>query len=371
MRSFCMLTASVIDIQNICGVLAAHDASDNPYRRLVSLALGAPVLLHTMLSVATAYMYKQGALSTVNLTVMRQERALSSLRASVAKIVENVCGSPGAEVEAALAAILLQIFYSAITGSIDMDIHFSSAFFLMKESGNLRSSGTGYFNRILVHRFAVIDVARAIYRRARPMAGSDFWLYRGRAQEDSTKPSFSAMSGYPVTVLSFLVRIANLSCDVLEQPNSSHAVRDAMVLETEMNIWFAQEADHLDDLGCSFYWMSQLLLHRRVFGERTRSGRVQIIIRNIFRLVDNMPVGSGPDSSIFLPFNIAAREAVEESDRAWVRNRSRSLYTAYPVDASNYCMNLTEALWQQLDRRGPTLEQDILQCEGQHLCFAF
>ncbi|KAL2204288.1 hypothetical protein CC79DRAFT_1128869 [Sarocladium strictum] len=358
-------------IQNICGLLAAHDATDNPYRRLVSLALGAPVLLHTMLSVATAYMYKQGTLSTIDLTVMRQERALSSLRTSVAKILENVCGTPGPEVEAALAAILLQIFHSAITGSIDMDIHISSAFFLMKESGSLRSSGTSYFTRILAHRFAVIDIARALYRRTRPLAGADFWLYRGTAQEETTKPLFSSMSGYPIAVLSFLVRVANLSCDIVDRLDSFQTVREAMTLESEMNIWFAREAEHLDDLGCCFYWMSQLLLHRRVFREATRSVRIQIIIRNVFRLIDNMPIGSGPDSSVFLPFNIAAREAVDESDRAWVRDRSKSLYAVYPVDASSYCMDSTEAVWQRLDQGGVTIEEDLLRCEMQHLCFAF
>jgi hypothetical protein len=65
--------------------------------------------------------------------------------------------------------------------------------------------------------------------------------------------------------------------------------------------------------------------------------------------MDRLSTGCGPDSSLPQPFYLAAREAVTPSDRAWVRQKHRSMTEYYREQQRNMAMRLTERVWEITD----------------------
>ncbi|KAK5050878.1 hypothetical protein LTR84_003437 [Exophiala bonariae] len=361
--------------ERISRILPAHDAPDNPYRRLTAIAIHAPVLLHTVISIATAFMHNHGGLATYELTATRQARALSSLRQTLSKALNGKGESRLIVTEAIVFAILLQIFYLALTGGMEIEPHFASATYFLRVLGYLPKPPTGFLGRALVQRYAMIDVARAIYRRTRPLSEADFWFYHTGHDLDQTQSSFKIMTGCPHAVLVFLVQVTNLAASTLEQPETPENTAKAIELEADMHIYRRSQPSALNDpLSEAFYWTAHLLLQRRVYLEHPRSRRVQFTRNKIFELVQSMALGYGPDSSVFLPLNISGREAMTLSDREWIRTRARDLTHIYGIRTNEHCMKLMEQIWACVDAGwsdDSTLERELLEIEAQSQCFVF
>lgn len=363
------------DTERISRIIPAHDAPGNPYRRLTAIAIHTPVLLHTVISVATAFLHNHGGLATSELTLTRQARALSSLRQILGTGLDGEDESRRIVTEAVAFAILLQIFYLALTGGTDIEPHFASATYLLRTLGYLLRPPDGFLGRALVQRFAMIDVARAIYRRRRPLPETDFWFYRACDDMDQTQPSFKTMTGCPHAILVFLVQVTDLAVSTQEWPDSPETMERAFELEADMHIYRRSQPSALDDaLSEAFYWTAHLLLQRRVYRESPRSRRVQLTRGKIFQLVESMTLGHGPDSSVFLPLNIAGREALTQSDRQWVRVRARDLSHTYGIRTNEHCMALMEEIWACVDAGWSDdagIERSLLEIEARNQCFVF
>ena len=320
-------------------------------------------------------MHNHGGLATSELTVARQARALSSLRQTLSTTLGDEGESNRIVAEAVAFAILLQIFYLALTGGTEIEPHFASATYLLRTMGYLLAPPAGFLGRALVQRFAMIDVARAIYRRTRPLLEADFWFYRAGDNYHQAQPSFRAMTGCPYEILIFLVQVTDLAASTQEQSQSLEDLDEAMRLEADMHIYRSSWPSALNDtLSEAFYWTAHLLLQRRVFCEPPRSRRVQFTRAKIFQLIKSMTLGYGPDSSVFLPLNIAGREALTQSDRQWVRTWAHGLSLTYGIRTNEHCMTLMEEIWTCVDAGGSddsALEHSLLAIEARSQCFVF
>jgi hypothetical protein len=220
--------------------------------------------------------------------------------------------------------------------------------------------------RMAVQRFAMVDVMLAIARQRRPYAPGNFILHQpDAARWDGTEPSFHEMTGCPQPLMCFLVRIAHLACDVEDRLEQQALISDllgqAHRLENDLRSWGShytgitsgltecEQRPPLDILTECYYWTAHLLLARRVFRDPTRCRRVQHLTQTCFDLMDRLSTGCGPDSSLPQPFYLAAREAVTPSDRAWVRQKHRSMTEYYREQQRNMAMRLTERVWEITD----------------------
>ncbi|EMT73670.1 hypothetical protein FOC4_g10002162 [Fusarium odoratissimum] len=229
----------------------------------------------------------------------------------------------------------------------------------------------GFYSRFLVQRFAMIDVIMSLLRRRKPLAPEYFILYQQHEEADVCGPSFRELTGCPQPVLSFLARISTLATDV--ELENDVRLAEAYQLETTMRDWgsrkypmplniaarsnsplfghgTASQDDHLSTLNACFYWMAHLLLARRVFLDPTASSRVQLYRKHLFALIDRLPPGCGPDSSLPIPFYMAAREAIVPLDREWVRHKHAEMIAIYPDRSRELMMSLTEDIWSMSDR---------------------
>ncbi|KAF5708796.1 transcriptional regulatory protein pro-1 [Fusarium mundagurra] len=222
-----------------------------------------------------------------------------------------------------------------------------------------------------LQRFAMIDVIMSLLRRREPLAPASFILYQQHEEAGVSGPSFRELTGCPQPVLSFLAKISILATDV-ELKNDAR-LAEAYQLETTMRNWGSRkypmplniaarsnsslsghgtvsQDDHLSTLNACFYWMAHLLLARRVFMDPTASSRVQLYRKHLFFLIDRLPPGCGPDSSLPIPFYMAAREAILPLDREWVRQKHAEMLAIYPDRSRELMMSLTEDIWSMSDR---------------------
>lgn len=272
--------------------------------------------------------------------------------------------------EVTLAAYLMHIVTEVMSGSQTAETFLQNAYQLMVELGYIESMPKSYYARLLVHRFAIIDVVLAFLRRRKPIAPMSFVLYQQDEDMDKNEPSFRELTGCPQPVLAHLARISHLAYGIAAyQGDASSHLAEAYQLETEMRIWgqrypvpFAPGADQahaqispaddrkdLDTLSECFYWTAQLLLARRVFLDPTSSPRVQFLRRHLFNLMDRLPAGCGPDSSLPFPFYMAAREAMTSEDRDWVRTKHVEMINVYRDRSREIMMGLTEEIWSKAD----------------------
>lgn len=80
----------------------------------------------------------------------------------------------------------------------------------------------------------------------------------------------------------------------------------------------------------------------------------------MFRLMDKLRAGCGPDSSLPFPFYIAAREAVTLEERDWVRRKHRKMLDAYRDRSREYLMISTERIWEKAASTGNAVFPDLL-----------
>lgn len=327
-----------------------------------------------------------------DLLASRQSRALHTLQAAVSALeakrdnprrdsqLSHLDGGGVFSIltatEVALGAIMMQTSSALMTGVGNVEMHMKCALHFIRDLGYLHQPADSVFSRLLVNRFAMVDVVLAHLRFRRPLAPPSFWMYQDNRDIDDVDPPFREMHGCPHRVLCFLARIAFLSADLLT-PGSAHALlqAEAYSLETEMRVWghryystMSHEAStawspvgasesgtvpdglaSLDVVCECFYWTAHLLLMRRLLLDPTRSSRVQIIRGHIFRLMDRLTPGCGPESSLPFPFYMAAREAVTPKDRNWVRQKHSAMMEAHRDRSREYLMASTEKIWETAD----------------------
>ena len=379
------------DLNRVCTCIPAFDSSHNPYRQMALAALSYPVLLHGIISVSTGHMHNYGR-SNERLLSSRQSRALNSLQLALNALQrnkdcdknhvdplleENSVFSVLSARELALGAIMMQTSSVLMTGIGNVEVHMKCALHFIQDLGYLQRLSASVFSRLLIYRFAMVDVVLAHLRFRRPLASLDFFMYQDQEDLDQEEPSFREMHGCAYRVLQFLAQIAVLTAELMSNDIPSCDVQaKAYVLETEMRAWGKkyhynmlsgqrsnsalssatamstvpvpnQRAD-LETVCECFYWTSNLLLIRRVFLDSTRSTRVQIIRRHIFRLMDQLLPGCGPDSSLPFPFYIASREAITLEERDWVRRKHAAMMESYQDRSREYMMATTEKIWEKM-----------------------
>lgn len=377
----------------LAGILPALDSAVNPYRKLSSLALASPVLLDTIISLATEYMYCHGRASP-ELVMKRHDKAIGSLRTLLASCQTAPAfsggggGGGGGDVaagdeqqqqqqqqknlspkQATLAAVLLQIANLVFIGGSGIDVHLACAMHFLHDLDYVKRAVHDFIPRLLIQRFAFIDVTTAILRRRRPHLPPNFWLFVPDEHYDRTVPSFREMTGCPQPLLGFFSRVAHLAADLDEGVRNEHAVlRSASTLETDMRIYARSrvtfrttrptKSQHLDSLSQCFYWSAHLLLQRQVYRDPANSARVQHTIDDLVMLIKSMPPGCGPDSALPFPFYLSSRDAVTEKHRAWVRQRNIELKHVYPSRTRDSMMASMEQIWAALDDK--RLEREAL-----------
>ncbi|CEI67536.1 unnamed protein product [Fusarium venenatum] len=369
--------------------IPAFDGPKNPYRKLCLVSISYPLLLHTILYVSTVSMYNHGEADGETVTSRRTQALL--LLQNAAKLLETqrengshkwIDQHQSLSVlslrEVTLAAYLMYIVIEVMMGSQKTEAHLEAAFSLMLELDYVDHLPQGFYSRFLVQRFAMIDVVLSFLRRRRPLAPQNFVLYHTVDEMDEQESSFRELTGCPQAVLSFLARISNLASS-----NDAAQTAEAYQLESEMRLWgslrypgpysdpdlvgILQDEEptaentrnkQLDILSECFYWVAHLLLARRVFLDPTDSPRVQLYRKHLFLLMDRLPAGCGPDSSLPFPFYIAAREAINSHDRDWVRQKHTEMLHKYPDQSRELMMRLTEEIWSKHDGYGETTIQD-------------
>jgi len=363
--------AFVYWFKHLCGFIQAHDGAQNPYRKFSMVALSSPLVLDTIISLATEFMYYLGHMST-ELAVKRNALALRSLRKALTtsdpsggshESHESRCLS-GDELslkQATLAAVLLQIANSCFVGWIGVHPHLACAIYLLRDLGYIRSPVTDFIPRLLIQRFAMLDINASLIHHRRPHLPLSCWLYMPNDNLDESEPSFREMTGCPQPILGFLARICNLAADLSENHRDESEILDeAFVLETELRLYELShikttrnndsiDTRHLDTLNQCFYWCTHLVLQRRIYRDSVHSARVQKTVSTLIGLMKSMPIGCGPDSSLSLPFHLTTREAIREEDRAWARETNQKMKPIYPNRTRDELMANTEAAWQQAD----------------------
>lgn len=351
----------------------ALDGPDNPYRQLSFTALSSPILLETIVCIATEHMLNFG-LGNVSTAARRQQRMLRTIGQNLQLIdgagTRETRGVAAAaesslDYEALLTAVVLQGIVVAQSEDGVLEPHIRCASFLMETLDHFRQVPHSALARMAVQRFAMVDVMLAISRQRRPYAPRSFVLHQPDPERwDNTEPSFHKMTGCPQPLMCFLARISHLACDVEERLAQSAPINDiltqAYCLESNLRAWSSRyngsfpksrEPQPLDILTECFYWTAQLLLARRVFRDPTRSPRVQHLTHTCFGLMDQLSTGCGPDSSLPQPFYLAAREAVTLEDREWVRQKHESMTEYYREQQRNMAMRLTERVWEITDEQ--------------------
>ena len=346
------------------------DGPDNPYRQLSITALSSPILLETIVCIATESMVNYG-LSSVPVAAERQQQMLRSLGQSLLRIdTANLSNASrnGRTIntndhEEVLTAVVLQGIVTAQTVDGAVEPHIKCASFLMQALDCFKQAPQTPLARMTIQRYAMVDLMLAISRQRRPFSPPDFILYHPDEERwDLTEPSFHKMTGCPQPLMCFLVQIAHLACDVDERLASGLPITDildhAFRLDTDLRAWGSQYTklspndptrQPLDILTECFYWTAHLLLSRRVFRDRTCSLRVQHLTHTCFRLMDHLVPGCGPDSSLPQPFYLAAREAITPEDRNWVRKKHDEMTAVYREQQRNGVMGLTERIWEGTD----------------------
>ncbi|KAK1144209.1 hypothetical protein N8T08_005622 [Aspergillus melleus] len=356
-------------IRLVSSNVPALDGPDNPYRQLSVTALSSPVLRETILCISTEHMLNFG-LGSVSVAAERQRQMLRSIAQGLRTLDNRTSISLEESVmsvenyEALLAAIILQGVVVAQTEDGAVEPHVKCAVFLIRALGLFRQEPRTPLVRMCVQRFAMVDVMLAISRQRRPFAPIDFILYQpDESRWDRTEPSFLKMTGCPQPLMCLLVQLSHLACDVDDRLESGKPISDLLMeafkLETEIRALGSQYNDttadrskwsYLEILAECFYWTAHILLARRIFRDETRSIRVQHLAWTCFRLMDLLPTGCGPDSSLPQPFYLAAREAVTEEDRSWVRRKHEAMVGYYRELQRNAAMRLTETIWAEDDR---------------------
>ncbi|KAH8168709.1 ketopantoate reductase panE/ApbA domain-containing protein [Sarocladium implicatum] len=389
-------------VDTLAGQFQAYDSLHNPYRKLSVLALSSPVLLHTILSCAAEHMHICGRLP-IQQAIQQQERAIRLIRAGLSGW--EPCGISPLDAgsglkprllsadQALLAAILLQPAVLAFSGSnlAHAQTHRDMASFILSKVGYLDSPDTitsSFIKKLLVQRFAIIDISLSIFDRQRPCIPEDHWLGQKRNSSviDDSQPTLREMTGCDHITYTFILQAAHLAADRTDHELDEKLFEDAIALETDIrqHLRNTQEAISADDrsksskpiplsirsLSRAFSGAALLLLLRRVFREDHLSPRVKNAVSTVCSAVEaisqctdnenEFSSHSAVDSAMALPFYLAARDAAEPKLQEWMLEKHRAWGKVYPNPARARMMELAERIWEE---RGKGLGDIEARCE--------
>ena len=327
------------------------------------------------MSISTAYMYYHGRVPAT-LAFDRQSRALTSLREAVEPFQELPAHREEYLISAidhglyttrqgVFAAVVLQLAHEILTGSGRVDLHLRCAINFLHEFGYVLEPTTSPLERWLVQSVAIVDILSSFYWHQPANLLLSFWFFKPNIAFDESEPSFREMTGCPHRILCLLARISWLVADRQVAVSNPEDLQKAYDLETDLRLYgssqFSKDGEIprkgswegknvcLDTLSECYYWSACLLLHRRVFRDLSTSCRVQYIVTKLVRLIDSMPLGCGPDSSLSLPLYLIAHEAVSEHHRSWIRKQNQQLAKRYPSGTRTAMIELNEELWRRKD----------------------
>lgn len=124
-------------------------------------------------------------------------------------------------------------------------------------------------------------------------------------------------------------------------------------------------SEHSRTLEWCFYWTTQLLIIRRLYGESSQSRPAQHAVSVSLRLLKSLPLDSSVNSAVSLPFFLTAREILCQDDRDWIRERHEQMKGVYPNPARSAMMALTEDLWATLDRSDDQSSEHLEALDGE------
>lgn len=189
-------------------------------------------------------MYLEGGVP-LRVAASRSEQAIQALRQQLRVMDEDETllsqSVPSSQVmppmyHATLAAILLQIAYSAFSNGPEVYGHLSIVHHLLTQWNLVLGPAISWIERFLVQRFAFIDLATAILHRRRPFLSVQAWICAGQVDLDQTEPSFCKMTGCKHETFVVLFQAVHLSADI---ENTCRSIMDmvdgAMNLELTVN----------------------------------------------------------------------------------------------------------------------------------------
>jgi hypothetical protein len=277
--------------------------------------------------------------------------------------------------QAMLAAILLQPAIVAFSdgAASSAQTYLDIAFYVLNELKYFENASImdSFFPRLLIQRFAMVDVGLSVYGRRRPRTSLHNWFAQPSKDNvfDVGQPSFHEMTGCPHLVFTYLLRVMHLAADIIDCSREKKGIyNDAIVIETELRVYdlghtnsqsleLSNPYTSSGSIARAFTYAILLLLLRRVFAEPSSSPRVQHTISTIFKLIDSIPttradvtsgaysIRSGVDSASGLPFYLAAREAITKEDQDWVRQKHDKWRKVYPNPARVRLMEVAERIW--------------------------
>ncbi|KAH8883522.1 hypothetical protein GQ53DRAFT_429901 [Thozetella sp. PMI_491] len=351
-------------VRSVSSIIPAWDGNENGYRQLAALALSTPVLMDTIISISSTYMHLRGCIpSTVAL--QRQSQALATLRGTIRALGGPNPQDQSSEIQClkrdALATILLQLTVEMANGSQQMPVHIRFAMQLFKDLGYVRERPTLPVSTVLIQRMTSIDVYSAIYWHRRPCLPLSFWVFDDEDAPADTEPSFAETTGCSRWLMSLLAKVAHLAADREDGVSDAEIAVQAYALEASLHhlarrSFFDQDRapapEYLDKLCQCYYWSVVLLLQRRVFADAQDSRRVQMAVATLLDLMDRLPLGCGPDSSLSLPLYVAAFECIDGQQRARVRAKSCELTAQYPSKTREALTAAFDTWWSSMDGCG-------------------
>ncbi|EXJ84742.1 hypothetical protein A1O3_05414 [Capronia epimyces CBS 606.96] len=371
--------AYIFFFQCVSRIIPASDGPGSGYRELAALALTSPVLMDTVLSVSTRYMSHRGRIPD-SLALSRQSRALRTLRESLGSLLGDhsqsddlmsLSTTPLASAKRLeiLAAIALQFTIEMMAGSSATKTHLRCAVNLLRELGWLKERPDSFIGRMLVFRVAFVDIVSSLLWYQRSLLLPDFWLFHPNdAGGDISRPSLQEMTGCPPQLFCFLAEISHLASDPERDLYSQDKMAKAYEIETALRIYGSKQlandvatlhpsVSHLETLSKCYYWTAHILLQRRVCLDARTSPRVQFAVNSLICLMDSMPIGCGPDSSLSLPLSVAAHEAIDGQQRNCIIKKGRLLAAEYPSKTRDVMNDSFEAIWADMDRFHSTGEE--------------
>jgi hypothetical protein len=359
--------------------MPVYHSADAPFESLSKLALASLVLLSTITSLATEYLYNY-VQAGPGLTLQRHDQAINAFREALintASPPSQTVNSSDEELsakQATLVAVLLQIANTVFTGCSGNDVNIACAMQLLQDLDYINSPVEGFVPRLLVQRFAMLDVLSAIMRHRRPHLPSAFWLFKPDESHGPAEPSFREITGLPQPLLAFFNSLSNLAVDMHDGSRpESEVLMEASNLETDMRLYARshikfdnngmEASNHLDLLNQCFYWSAQLTLQRMIYRDATNSPRVQQTVKSIVDLMKSVPIGSGPDAALPFPLYISSKEAVTSEHRDWVRDRMKQMKQIYPGRGRDAVLALLENIWKVIDEGHKDCDMKIRDLE--------
>lgn len=331
-------------------------------------------------------MSQKGGVPTT-LALLRQSRALKTLRETLLGPLnslqlstnrweaDSTPGSRNPMKLELLATIALQLTIEMLTAGDGVMCHLQYAVNLIRDLGWFNQKADSSIGRLLLCRIAFIDITGSLMWSQRPLLPPSFWIFRPENSSDDSTPSLREMTGCPHRCFAFLAEIAHLAADHDNSPNDQEILAKAYDVESTFREYGSTHfqmkagraegaASHLETLSRCYYWTTLILLQRRLCRDARASPRIQFAVNVLIDLMECLPVGCGPDSSLALPLSTAAHEAIDPEQRRRIVVMGDLLAKQYPSKTREVMNRSFERIWAEHDE---SLRQEDVRRQSAHL----